>query len=62
MGGLTGNEEIAAALRSAGLDARPMDGWVYVQIGDRVLYIGAEYGASLECAWYSPEAEWWKGS
>ena len=43
-----GEEIIADFLRRAGLDAVTRDGWVFVTYeGDR-LWIGAEYGASLD--------------
>lgn len=40
-------------LTEQGLDARPIDGWVYVVLTDgRVMCISAEYGQSLEVTVY----------
>lgn len=43
-----GEEVIVEYLRALGLDARTEDGWVYVDSDEGQLWIGAEYGASLD--------------
>lgn len=58
---LRGHEQIAASLCDAGLDAKPIDGWVYVALpGERLLYIGAEYGQSLDATVYDSIPAWFK--
>ncbi len=50
-------EIIAGLLTEQGLDARPIDGWVYVVLGDgRVMCISAEWGSSLSVSLY-PDAK-----
>lgn len=50
-----GNVLIARTLTELGLQARAEDGWVFVTIDDgRELWIGAEYGASLDAAITAP--------
>lgn len=56
---LGGSELIAQELALMGLDARVIDGWVYVAVvGGRLLYIGAEYGASLDATVYPHRPLW----
>lgn len=53
------HEVIAAALRDLGVDARPIDGWVYFSLADGgVMCISAEYGASLDSSRYPLTPSW----
>lgn len=53
------HERIAGELTEAGLDARPIDGWVYVALDDgRLMCISAEYGQSLDVSFYASPPAW----
>lgn len=59
MSGLFGEDRIAAELVAAGLDARTIDGWVYVALPDgRCLEITAEWGSSLLGRVYETPPDW----
>lgn len=45
---MRGEDIIADFLREAGLEVRQEGGWVYVTHNGQELWIGAEFGASLD--------------
>lgn len=56
---MRGETLIAEALTAAGLDAREIDGWVYVLLPDGLLlWIGAWDGVGLDAHIYDEVPEW----